>query len=372
MSNCKHGLKKEQCGICNPRPRTTTTTTENKEQKKVYIPPEPRKKISSDQKPLILISPPGSIEAREIGYINIPKIEDDPPTELEEVQQFEDNTEILPPELGDVEKFTDDKGRKFSLRQTHVWLLKDPIEKIVRSSKIVTTIIPEVFEYAIPWILCEYGLYCTEEGEKENLELFTKNVIKRRFSDWYVVGEALFEKRWRNAKKVEKEAPIRYLRVVAKRKVIKEKYKTSSSLFGPEILSLDKPIVTSDTVTALESGEGEALCLGDLIDNSMLRSPGLRTGFKHDGKFMAVDDKKTNYERLSLRENLIKASESSKLSSNATDILIDSIENVTTLKDASDLYGLTKTEYNAARREINRKKETLRKKFVEFYYPKID
>jgi hypothetical protein len=68
-------------------------------------------KSDKSQKPLFLMSPPGSREAADIGYINIPKIVKEPPSELVEVQEFTDNT-----------------GSSDSTQESHFWVYRPFIE----------------------------------------------------------------------------------------------------------------------------------------------------------------------------------------------------------------------------------------------------
>lgn len=178
------------------------------------------------------MSPPGSREAADIGYINIPKIVKEPPTEIEKLHGFTDYT-----------------GSSYATEDSNAWVLTSHIENIVESANIVTSIIPEMFQYALKWIICEYGLHLTEDSaHKEGFMLFTKNVIKRRFSDWPHVGVALFEKRWREAKE-----PIRYLRVVAKREKSKD-YRISKGMFDDKTLSFEGAIITGNIAASLIGG----------------------------------------------------------------------------------------------------------------------
>jgi len=310
-------------------------------------------KADKPQKPLFLTSPPGSQEAADIGYINIPKIVKEPPPELGEVQEFTDNTGFLYPN-----------------EDSNAWVLKSHIENIVRPSNIVSPIIPEMFQYAIKWIVCEYGLYLTEDpGYKENLMLFTKNVIKRRFFDWPHVGMALFEKRWREAKE-----PIHYLRVVAKRKKIKD-YRVLKSLFGDKILSFEGAIITGEIVASLmgsgESDRGVSKQRKNLVSEFREVQKSLEGDFGTLGESSVISikgSKRLKWEEVSRiqkkiirKPDLYKICEMAKLSSNATKMLVDAIENMTSYSDAAAFLGLTEKEKNAARREITRKKPTLQK-----------
>ena len=310
-------------------------------------------KADNPQKPLFLTSPPGNQEAADIGYINIPKIVKEPPPELGEVQEFSDNTGFL-----------------YSNQDSNAWVLKSHIENIVRSSNIVSPIIPEIFQYAIKWIVCEYGLHLMEDiGDKENLMLFTKNVIGRRLSDWPQVGMALFEKRWRGAEK-----PIHYLRVVAKRKKSKD-YSVSKSLFGDKILSFEGAIITGDIVASLigggESDRGVSTQKKNLVSEFREVERSLEGDFgilEEKSEISIKDSKRLEWEEVSRipkkiirKADLYKICEMGKLSSNATKMLVDAIENITTYSDSAAFLGLTEKESNAARREITRKKPALQK-----------
>ena len=58
------------------------------------------------------------------------------------------------------------------------------------------------------------------------------------------------------------------------------------------------------------------------------------------------------------------------ISDNLSTLLIESIENITNLKDVADFCGLSKKEYETARRERNRKRGILEKIFNDFYFGK--
>ena len=158
-------------------------------------------KADNPQKPLFLTSPPGSKEAAEIGYINIPKIVKEPP-----------------PELGEVQEFTDNTGFLYSAQESNFWVYRPFIESKKAAFDLIVPLFPKMLRYTVPWIVCEYGLYCAETDYRQGMMLFTLNTIKRRTSDYLVVAEALWEKRWR-----ETEKPLHYLRVVIKRIAKKEK-----------------------------------------------------------------------------------------------------------------------------------------------------
>lgn len=204
-----------------------------------------KKNIEMDL-PLFLISPPGSTEAKDIGYINIPKIVSDPPSELSEVQEFSDNSSFLD-----------------STESSHAWVLKSFIEKKKASFDEIIPLFPQFLRYSMPWILCEYAYHCIEENDALGFKNFVHNTIQYRCPDYFKFAELIYgeksEKKWSKKKK-----PIAYIKgILNKRnewgeteKFINEKHmrrewedkkglshiKSESIIGGRRYLSLDKII----------------------------------------------------------------------------------------------------------------------------------
>ena len=88
------------------------------------------------------------MEAKDIGYINIPKIVNEPPSELAEVQEFTDKTSFLD-----------------SATNSHAWVLKSFIANKKASFDMIAPLIPAMLRNSIPWTLCEHAYYCIESKE---------------------------------------------------------------------------------------------------------------------------------------------------------------------------------------------------------------
>lgn len=129
---------------------------------------------------LFFISPPGSTELAEMGYINIPKIFEDPPAELTEVQSFED-------------------GAWKDAGPSNFWVLRSAIQEKKAAFDDVVPLFPDLIKYAIPWVVCEYGLSCANNLNAQSLKEFTRYTIERRMKDYLIVALALSQKRWRKS-----------------------------------------------------------------------------------------------------------------------------------------------------------------------------
>jgi hypothetical protein len=164
---------------------------------------------------LFLISPPGSLEASEMGYINVPKIFEAPPSELIEVQSFEDNTGYV-------------------TEPSNFWVSKRHITKKRAAFDLIVPIFPMLLRYAVPCILLEYALYCVEAKENEQLGFyyFMDNTIKARIEDYELYKFYLRKEHWRG-----KDKPTNWLvKVVANHK--KRKH--------PVFLSIDTELIEGD------------------------------------------------------------------------------------------------------------------------------
>ena len=274
------------------------------------------------------MSPPGSREAADIGYINIPNIVKEPPSELVEVQEFTDNTGFL-----------------YSTKESNAWVLKSLIEEKKAAFDLIVPLFPKVLRYTVPWIVCEYGLHCAETFNSQGLKFFTLYTIRRRAIDYLIVAEALGEKRWRDTEK-----PLRYLRVVIKRMAEKEKIQKEHEkqyLFGdPKYLSFDAPLITSDPEEAL-------------IKNDI------------DEFFTHKTSPEDYIVELNYLESLNQVCKSAELSEKATNVLLHSMKNVTNKADVSAYLGFSKSEYDSIRKEIDRKKQVLQRKIMELFYTTI-
>ena len=92
-----------------------------------------RKGNKEPERQLILISPPGSIEAAQIGYVNIPKIAKDPFSELlgeRGLHRFTDfDKDSYLPKWA--EKIKGDDDRIYYLQPSNVWILGEWIENLI-------------------------------------------------------------------------------------------------------------------------------------------------------------------------------------------------------------------------------------------------
>lgn len=259
------------------------------------------------ERPIFLVSPPGSEEAKDIGYINIPKIVKDPPPELTYLHSFQDNT-----------------GRQFSSGPSHVWVLKSYIADLGRSLDVIIPLFPRMLQYAVPWIVCEYALERSEEGSQTDLMLFTKHIIKRRTSDWNCAGIILHEKRWRKARK-----PMHYLRVAIEREVEKERTR-SDTMFNEETISLDEPIITGNLT------DNDEITYWDIISESN-------------------SEAQSFCDELDIKDILVKACKEANLSNNAEKLLITSL-NFVNRADAAKKLEFSHTKYKTLCKEIERSK----------------
>ncbi len=320
-----------------------------------------KKGNNETEKPLILISPPGSIEARQIGYINIPNIAKDPPSELLGERGLHgftnfDKDNYLPKWA---EEIKDDDDHMYYLQASNVWILSEYVKNIVRitdtrakrlestdKGRVSDPLFPSLLRFALKWILCEYGLYCLKQNAEEDLVVFAKNIIGRHFPDkwaWFSkassIGMTLHEKRWRGAKE-----PIRYLRFVIARRIKAEEVRNTSPIEGvdgDDIFSLNQPFVTGNTADILD----------DLtpLDLLLHKIPDENKDIFIDKSFEASEDE----------DFLNEVCRRAELSPTATLLMREQILNDTTLGDVAAFHNLSKQQYDAGRQELHRKKSEI-------------
>jgi len=290
---------------------------------------------TSSQRPIFLISPPGSLEAGEIGYINIPKIVEDPPSEINEIHGLTDNS-----------------GLFYSTQKSNFWVYGPFIKSKKTSYDLIIPLFPNFLKYSIPWIVCEYALKCVETDDLLSLREFVGNTIKRRISD-FDISTILLKKTWR-----EKKTPINWIKVVARCK--KKREIDRSGLFHiPRYLSIDEPAITSDlfdegqSITVLESlyqkGGRQKKKVAPRSDffNSLWETPEdeLFGPIFEDDFWNAIDGGCKN----------------AGLSITASNLLKTHLESTPSILGAARELGLSTREYETARKELQRKINTLRK-----------
>lgn len=297
--------------------------------------------IDNSQKPLFLTSPPGSNEAVDIGYINIPKIVKEPP-----------------PELGEVQEFTDNTGCLYSAQESNFWVYRPFIENKKVSHDFIIPLFPSFLKYAVPWIVCEYALYCVEEDDLLGLRGFVENTIKKRISD-YDISTILYKKAWR-----EKEKPINWIKIYAKCKKRKKLdnlglYHKKDRRTGQYIyLKADKPIVTGDSFD-----EEKSLTVLESLYKKRGRQkykPDPRSDI-FDSLWETTEDKLFNPMFEDEFWNAVdEGCKNVGLSETATNLLITYLESTTSVRSASMELNLSEKTYEAARKELQRKKSTLK------------
>lgn len=324
-----------------------------------------RKGNNETKRPLILISPPGSIEAAQIDYINIPNIAKDPPSKLlgekglhEFTVPLKDKDSYLPKW---VEEIKDSDDRMYYLQPSNVWILKEWVGNLVRimdtrakrieltdKGRILDPSFPSLLRRYMKWILCEYGLHCLKGEAETDFITFVRNVIGREISDkrrWEKeassIGIALLEKkRWREA-----EEPIRYLRVTIPIDIMNQEIRQSLLVNQDNFLSIDQPIVIGNTAD-------DELTPFDLL-------------------FHKVPDKDIfiakSFEASEDEDFLDKVCHLAKLSSTATLLMKAQILNDTTLADAAVSHNLSKQQYDAGRQELHRKKSEIAQIILTFW-----
>jgi hypothetical protein len=274
---------------------------------------------------LFFISPPGNTELAEMGYINIPKIFKDPPLELTEVQSFED-------------------GAWENTGPANFWVHREFLASKMTSYQAVLPLFPELLHHYVPWILCEYGLYCVDNDDRPGFLNFAKKIILsklggyQKLNDEYSVWVVLDEGKWR-----DRNAPIKYIRGAVENQRIK---------FYKEF---DAPLI--------QDRDDSTGCWYSLIKNDDL--------FQHmdaqDGRATITMEERLSgagqlisegtFDQYYEHKQLIrKVAEEVSLSEGATALIETYYDNATTLADAALYLKQSKQDFDKFRQELHRAK----------------
>jgi hypothetical protein len=338
-------------------------------------------------KPIFLVSPPGSLEAAEIGYINIPKIVDEPPEEIKKIHNFElakDATERDITKNLIEEDVIEISGLEFSTKKSNFWIYRPFVESKKAFHDLIVPLIPNYIKYAVPWIVCEYALHCVVTNDILGFKNFVYNTIEYRLPNYMILGDIVLRKNWRIPKK-KWATPIHYLKGSLKRIKEREKeeidkenqlareWKDKKGLYHlPNRLSLDGPIISSDPIAIL-GGDEEAL--------SRLESGFSDISPEAESFFQVFDIERSNARNLLIcRENtpseiLTDICNNVGLPNNATQLLKSQIEGGISRRAAANKLGLSNQEYESARKSIYRKRDSfyneLVKKFPDLPKPSV-
>lgn len=255
-----------------------------------------------------------------MGYFSVPKIGD-----------------VLPSELGELHDYKDLSAKDpIHHVQSNFWALRAHVEMLGFVYEDIIPYYPEMIRYAVPWLLCFYGLDCLNRAEHlpterppGNAEPLAINEFKRFIGesfgrwlpdDWSAAGVVLIKKEW-----IDTENPIFYLRTVLKKRKNEGRY-LDGSIFGGGILEIDEPIVSEEFMSFGPSGE--------LFRNRAI-------------------------ENIEVQSTLMGALKEAGFRPEHIDIHADHLFLGTTLSDVAEYRGLSEKQYDALRKERQRKKYKL-------------
>jgi hypothetical protein len=310
---------------------------------------------------LFLISPPGSFEAKGMGYINIPKIIKTPPPGLFAKVPLDKPNGLHYFTDGAITEMSEEIKANFdlSLSPSNTWILKEAVESEIVARKIIVPIIPEMTRDAIKWIVCEYALDCTLSNDERGLNLFIQKYFRNLFTDIptdEIPHEELgdFKKRviefalsqnikgWRNAK-----TPIAYLKTIFKREGLRERersrplYLDVKLKYGKKILSFSQPVVTG------EDGKNNELTLDYRLKN----------------EFEDETADLNREEDIDFAHEICKSARLTPITTKLFTLTMQSFKFKTYAEAAAELKMTTK-EYKRALREIDRNRDNLRKAYL--------